>query len=231
MLLDRVRVDAAVQALRPDFAVLALAVSGLVNGPSDAQSETWLRDAEAHARAAGGAVPAHVAAWQEAYRAFGAKPQRTASSVEALWRRALGPGLPRVNWLVDLYNAVSVRHGLPVGGEDLAAFAGQIRLVRAVGTETFDTVKDGQPANDPPSSGEVVWADDLGVTCRRWNWRQGTRTRLTDASSTALFLLERLEPMPLDALDAAGDALIAGIRARTPEVVVERRRFGPDATS
>ena len=34
----------------------------------------------------------HVAAWREAYRAFGAKPQRTRNSVEALLRRAASRG-------------------------------------------------------------------------------------------------------------------------------------------
>ena len=223
-------VDASVHTLRPDFAVLALAVTGFVNGPGDLYSEAALQDAEAHARAAGDAVPAHVVSWQEAYRAFGAKPQRTASSVEALWKRALGPGIPRVNWLVDVYNAISVRHLLPVGGEDLAPFVGPIRLARAIGTETFETTKDGQPVNDPPVPGEVVWGDALGVTCRRWNWRQGTRTRLTGDSTSALFLLERLAPMPLDAFEAAADALVATIRTRAPGALVERTRFGPQAS-
>jgi DNA/RNA-binding domain of Phe-tRNA-synthetase-like protein len=230
---DRVSVDAAIWALRPDFAVLAVGVDGLANGPSDRASNDALAAAEAVVRdnaAGAGAALAHIAAWHEAYRAFGARPQRTAPSVDALWKRAAGPGLPRINWLVDLYNAISVQHGLPVGGEDVARFVGPIRLVRAAGTETFDTIKDGQPANDPPAPGEVVWADDLGVTCRRWNWRQGTRTRLTEASTNALFLLERLAPMPLDALDAAADALIAGIRARTPDARVTRVRFGPAAS-
>lgn len=229
MVLDRLSVAPEVHALRPDFAVLAMAVTGLVNGPGDAQSEAWLREAEEVARGAGGVTPPHVVSWQEAYRAFGAKPQRTASSVEALWKRAAGPGLPRVNWLVDVYNAISVAHVLPVGGEDLASYSGPIRLVRATGAEPFDTMKDGQPANDPPLAGEVVWADDLGVTCRRWNWRQCTRTRLTDTSTTALFLLERLAPLPLEALDAAGDALLARLRTRTPDLQVERARFGPVA--
>jgi DNA/RNA-binding domain of Phe-tRNA-synthetase-like protein len=229
MSLERVRVDDAIPALRPDFAVMAVIVSGLANGPGDAQSEQWLQEAEAHARDNAGALPPHVAAWQDAYRAFGAKPNRTASSVEALWKRATGPGLPRVNWLVDVYNAVSVRHVLPVGGEDLDRFSGPIRLMRASGAEPFDTMKDGQPFSDPPAAGEVVWADDLGVTCRRWNWRQGTRTRLTEASTSALFLLERLAPMPLEALDAAGDALVSMIRARTPGVQVTRQRLGPHA--
>jgi DNA/RNA-binding domain of Phe-tRNA-synthetase-like protein len=59
-----------------------------------------------------------VAAWREAYRAFGAKPQRTRNSLESLLRRAAS-GLPRVNWPTDCYNAVSVLHQIPVGGEDL----------------------------------------------------------------------------------------------------------------
>ena len=85
MFLDRVSVDDAVAVLRPDFAVLAIAVTGLVNGPGDAQSEATLADAEAFARTAPETLHPHVAAWHEAYRAFGAKPQRTAPSVDALW--------------------------------------------------------------------------------------------------------------------------------------------------
>ena len=99
--------------------------------------------------------------------------------------------------------------------------------MRATGAEPFDTTKDGAPFNDPPSPGEVAWADARGVTCRRWNWRQGTRTRLTETSTDALFLLERLAPYPLDDLDAAGDALEALLRRRMPASSIVRRRLGP----
>jgi DNA/RNA-binding domain of Phe-tRNA-synthetase-like protein len=219
-------VDPEVVALRPDFAVLVVTARGVANGPSDPSSEAWLHRAEANARSAAGPPP-HASAWQDAYRAFGAKPQRTPSSLEALWKRAAGPGLPRVNWLVDVYNAISVLHALPVGGEDLARYQGPPRLFRAAGHERFDTVESGQAIDQPPAPGEVVWADDHGVTCRRWNWRQCVRTRLTDTSTDALFLLERLAPLPLDALDAAGDALLALVRERCPAVAVERHRVGP----
>jgi DNA/RNA-binding domain of Phe-tRNA-synthetase-like protein len=84
----------------------------------------------------------HVAAWPEGYRAFGAKPQRTRNSLEALLRRAPS-GLPRVNRLTDLYNAVSVLHQVPLGTEDLTRYAGAPRPVRATGTEPFDTVAEG----------------------------------------------------------------------------------------
>jgi len=223
MPLHAVSVDDAIHRLRPDFRVLALRVSGLRNGPSTPESEAWLAEAEAQARAAAPGLHPHIAAWQDAYRQFGAKPQRTPSSVEALWQRAVKGALPRVNWLVDLYNAVSVAHVLPVGGEDAARFAGDLRLVRATGDEAFDTVREGAAVVEHASPGEVVWADDLGVTCRRWNWRQGTRTRLTEESTDALFLLERLEPFLLSDLEAAGDALAGAISGRFPTAIIERQ--------
>ena len=139
-------VDSAVFALRPDYRALLLAMDGIVPGPGDQESDTLLQSAQAAPRQAlhGGPAEAlpHVAAWREAYRAFGAKPQRTRNSLEALLRRAAS-GLPRVNRLTDYYNAVSVLHQLPLGGEDLTRFAGPPRLFRATGAEPFDTVADG----------------------------------------------------------------------------------------
>ena len=112
---------------RPDYRALLLAVDGLVPAPSGGHTEALLRGAEASARDALREQPVDrippVASWREAYRAFGAKPQRTRNSLEALLRRA-GSGLPRVNRLTDLYNAISVSHRIPVGGEDLTRYAG-----------------------------------------------------------------------------------------------------------
>ncbi|KOG85267.1 hypothetical protein ADK38_37650, partial [Streptomyces varsoviensis] len=108
----------------------------------------------------------HLAAWREAFRAFGAKPQRTRPSAEALLRRA-ADGLPRVDRLTDIYNAISVAHVVPLGGEDLDHYQGPARLVRADGTEEFATAAGGESVIEHPAPGEVVWRDDAGVTCRR----------------------------------------------------------------
>jgi DNA/RNA-binding domain of Phe-tRNA-synthetase-like protein len=163
-----------------------------------------------------------VAAWREAYRAFGAKPQRTRNSLEALLRRAES-GLPRVNRLTDVYNAVSVLHQLPVGGEDLTRYTSAPRLVRATGTEHFDTVAAGAAVVEHPDAGEVVWCDASGVTCRRWNWRQARRTQLREETTTALFILDALAPMTDDALHAAADDLLAHLAYAGPEVRAVRR--------
>ncbi|MCW3840632.1 phenylalanine--tRNA ligase beta subunit-related protein [Micromonospora yasonensis] len=215
------QVDAAVFGLRPDYRAMLLAVDGLRPGPSDQATEAMLQTAEATAREALRDRPVeqlpHVAAWREAYRAFGAKPQRTRNSLEALLRRTAS-GLPRVNRLTDLYNAVSVLHQIPLGGEDLTRYTGAPRLVRATGTEPFDTAADGITMIEHPEPGEVVWCDDVGVTCRRWNWRQARRTQLREDTTTALFILDALDPITDEALTAAADDLIAHLTRLGPDV-------------
>ena len=219
-------VDSAVFALRPDYRALLLAVDGIVPGPGDQDSDALLQAAQAAARRALNSGPAeelpHVAAWREAYRAFGAKPQRTRNSLEALLRRAES-GLPRVNRLTDYYNAVSVLHQIPLGGEDLIRYACPPRLVRATGAEPFDTVADGLAVTEHPDPGEVVWCDEAGVTCRRWNWRQARRTQLREDTSAALFILDALDPVTGQELRAAADDLVARLTRLGPGVRAARR--------
>lgn len=207
------RIDPAVTALRPDYRALLLVADGLRPGPSDDWSDALLSAAE---RDAPPVDHPHALAWAEAFKAFGAKPQRTRPSLTALLRRT--DGLPRIDRLTDAYNAVSVRHAVPVGGEDLDAYEGPIRLTRAVGDEPFETVSGGGPVVEHPEPGEVVWRDDAGVTCRRWNWRQCTRTRLTTSTTRAVFVLDALAPMDDAALHEAGDALTDALRETGAEV-------------
>ncbi|MCO5970126.1 B3/B4 domain-containing protein [Actinoallomurus soli] len=215
-MLDQIVIDEAVQALRPDFAVLLMTAEGLANGSSDGRTG----DVTPSEGVDGG----HVEAWREAYRGFGVNPKRARPSVDALLRRG---DLPEINRVVDAYNVVSVRFELPIGGEDLDAYDGPARLVRAAGDEPFDTVKNGEAVVEHPEPGEVIWRDGTGVTCRRWNWRQCTRTRITEQTKNALFILERLEPHPLDRLRAAGDALAGMLTEISPDVVIRTRLLEP----
>lgn len=225
-LLDAAHVEDAVFALRPDYRVMLVAADGLTPGASDQASEELLTAAEKFAIEALADSPVteipHVAAWREAYRAFGAKPQRTRNSLEALTRRA-ADGLPRVNRLTDIYNAISVLHQVPLGGEDLARYQGAPRLIRATGTEPFDTTANGEAVIEHPEPGEVVWCDQAGVTCRRWNWRQGRRTALTETTTTAIFILDALDAMSDAALLAATDDLVTHLTRPGTDVRVARR--------
>ena len=171
----------------------------------------------------------HLEAWRTAFRAFGANPKKSPSSVDSLWKRLQKDGaLPRIDPVVDLYNTLSIRFGAPFGGEDADRYAGSPRLGFATGSETFDTTRNGAPVIENPDKGEIVWYDDDGITCRRWNWRQCRRTALSRASRNLWFIIDRLPPMPLEELLGAGEALVHGLRRICPEVEASVSLLEPD---
>jgi DNA/RNA-binding domain of Phe-tRNA-synthetase-like protein len=79
-----------------------------------------------------------------------------------------------------------------------------------------------------PDPGEVVWRDEAGVTCRRWNWRQARRTQLRDDTTAALFILDALDPVTGQELHAAADDLVARLTRLGPGVQVARRLIAAD---
>jgi DNA/RNA-binding domain of Phe-tRNA-synthetase-like protein len=210
-------VDPRVAAAFPDYRALVVVARGVPNRPSNDVSRQLLAEATERARDALAGRPAselpEIASWRTAFSCFGAKPSRFPSSAEALLKRvARGETPPAINGLVDCYNAVSLAHRLPIGGEDVDRVSGAVELRFAGGDEHFDLAgPDGKPAL--PWPGEVVWADDQGITCRCWNWRQGARTRLTDETTNAYFLLETLPPRGTAELDSAAAELLAHLGA------------------
>ncbi|MGH9441192.1 MAG: B3/B4 domain-containing protein [Thermoanaerobaculia bacterium] len=226
----RLKADARVLERFPGYTALVLYATGLTNGASDAESAGLLREAEAHARMEFGETPAashpHLQAWRSAFAAFGSKPSKFLCSAEALLKRVLkGDEIPPINRVVDAYNAVSIRRVLPAGGEDLDRLESDLHLTLASGDEPFDLLGgDGSPEH--PDPGEVIWRDSAGVTCRRWNWRQCRQTRLTEATSDAYFVIDRLEPYPVEILHAAGEELKSLLSRISPGCELETEILG-----
>ena len=223
--LDLARVDSRVWQEFPDYVAVLLAVSDLQPGPTSAHSDSLLSLAEEQALIAldGGValdLP-EVALWRAAYASFGVKPRDARSSIEALLRRA-DQGLPRIDRLTDVYNAISIRHRIPIGGENLDAYDGPPQLGYSDGAQIFDTMRDGELVEELVPVGEVVWHDDAGVTCRRWNWRQCVRTRLDEGTIRALFILDGLGVDARHRAERAADELISELRVDSPDLKVEK---------
>ncbi|CAD0106022.1 unnamed protein product [Aureobasidium uvarum] len=227
-IVDSATVAKTVFELRPDYLALLIAVDGITPSPSDSSSDQHLQTAELAAKARVSTstvvteIPA-IKAWRDTYKSFGAKPKKYQSSIEALTRRAVaGGGLPRVNRLTDIYNSVSVQCNVCVGGEDLDAYIGFPRLMRATGDEKFET----KAGDEKPEKGEVVWCDEGGVTCRNWNWRQCVRTQLKEDTGAALFILDALSPIDRGLLEVAGEELVKRLREGSEGLVVAKRVIG-----
>ena len=138
-----------------------------------------------------------IAAWREAYRAFGAKPKKHRSSVENMIRMILdGAVVPSINSAVDVYNAISLKHCVPCGGDDLNCVVGDIRLTFATGGERFVPLNGTEPVS--PRPGEIIYRDDEDVLCRRWNWRECDKSKMTEASMNLCLVVEGLPPFTAD---------------------------------
>jgi DNA/RNA-binding domain of Phe-tRNA-synthetase-like protein len=191
-------VDDRVFVTFPDLQIGILACHDIRNSVSPLEVTAVLRAAEAELRSHE-TDPEHlkeystIKAWQEAHRAFGSNPNKFMCSVHALAKRVVkGNNLPNINILVDCYNSVSLKTLLPIGGEDLDCCSGNIHLTIAEGYESFTPL--GEDASDPPEAGEVIYRDDVGVICRKFNWREAARTCLTQSTTNAVLVIEALPP-------------------------------------
>ncbi|MGE0140838.1 MAG: B3/4 domain-containing protein [Ilumatobacteraceae bacterium] len=199
-------IDPAIFERWPAYRVILVAVDHADTITLADDAHRLLAGAHLAARSAEpGVVDPHTSRWHDAYRDFGIKPRVARPSTDALIRRAASDnGLPSINVLVDLYNAISILHRVPIGGEDLDRYDGPARLVIADGTEAFHTTSNGEPVVDHPQPGEPIWTDDTAITCRRWNWRQTNRTAIDHTTTRVGFIIDSLDaPVHAGATDAA----------------------------
>ena len=178
--------------------------------PEDAQAIEQLLSranalAEKHLESSTLSENAPVRAWRQAYQQF--KTKRGARcSIENLLKRVLkGKPVGHITPAVDIYNTVSLSYALPVGGEDLHAIEGDLRLKVTDGGDAFLPL--GEEADDPTLPGELAYIDDAGAVCRCWNWRDGVRTALSDDSADAFLAIECVEPERMGDCQAAIDRL------------------------
>lgn len=199
----------------PEFRVAVVVLAGLdLAGGANAGIEAALTAAEDDAlalldRTELADIPS-VAAWRRAYKRFGIKQTRYRNSLERLLRRLRGgQRLPRINPLVDLYNAVSLAHRMPAGADDLDRVTPPIAFRFGGPADSFLDMGVEPPAEDPPRDGEVVLADAVHVLCRRWNWRQDARTMIRPETRRAVLTVQALDPADDAPLRAAADAVVA----------------------
>jgi len=172
---------------------------GVSNGDSPAELVALLREAEAAVRERLDkdrlAEHPRIASWREAFRAFGAKPAKFRSSIEAMVRRVLsGNELPSINALVDIGNTLSLRHLVPTGGHAIDEVEQDIALRPATGEEVF--VAFGSDETEHPDPGEIVFVEGQTVLTRRWSWRQANHTLTLPSTKAIEFNVDGLPPVP-----------------------------------
>ena len=180
----------------PDYRVAFVVAEGLTIAPERPPAlEALIAEREAAARERWGGMELSqipgIAAWRAAYKGFGIRQTRYRSSVERLVKNVLaGRPLARVNAFVDLYNAVSLAHVLPLGADDLDRVTPPLAFRTAREGDSFvDMAEEGEQP-EAPKPGEVVYADAAHVLCRRWNWRQDARSIIRPETTRAVITVQ-----------------------------------------
>lgn len=144
-----------------------------------------------------------IRTYRQAYQKFKTK-KGARSSIEALLKRSTSDRpVTTISPLVDIYNAASLRFGLPCGAEDLDTFVGNLQLTVTEGGDEFYLI--GDENNNPTLPGEVCYKDDKGAVCRCFNWRDGERTMITDDTKNAFLVMELVNSDRVEDLECALD--------------------------
>ncbi|HFI0053839.1 TPA: B3/4 domain-containing protein [Streptococcus suis] len=144
-----------------------------------------------------------IQTYRQAYQKFKTK-KGARSSIEALLKRSASDRpVSTISPLVDIYNAASLRFGLPCGAEDIDTFVGDLHLTVTEGGDEFYLI--GDEVNQPTLPGEVCYKDDKGAVCRCFNWRDGERTMITDKTKNAFLVMELVNSDRLEDLENALD--------------------------
>ncbi|HEM4695066.1 MULTISPECIES: B3/4 domain-containing protein [Streptococcus] len=144
-----------------------------------------------------------IQTYRQAYQKFKTK-KGARSSIEALLKRSASDRpVSTISPLVDIYNAASLRFGLPCGAEDIDTFVGDLHLTVTEGGDEFYLI--GDEVNQPTLPGEVCYKDDKGAVCRCFNWRDGERTMITDETKNAFLVMELVNSDRVEDLENAFD--------------------------
>ncbi|MFC1725450.1 B3/4 domain-containing protein [candidate division KSB1 bacterium] len=152
-----------------------------------------------------------IFSWREAYRSFKAKPKKYKCSVENMYTMILnGLELHSINNIVDIYNAVSLKHNIPAGGDDIDKIEGDILLTYAEGSERFIPLNGIHSIF--PKPGEVIYRDAEDVLCRRWNWRECEKSKMTEKSKNICLVVEGLPPVTREEVEQITTELAGEIK-------------------
>lgn len=127
--------------------------------------------------------------YRRAFQKLNINPNKFMSSIEALLTRiAKKKGMPHINAVVDLGNAISLKYYLPVGAHDLATMDGEFCVRTSTEEDSF--LPFGAQETEKVDVDEVVYATGTKVRTRRWIWRQSEEGKIGADTTDLLFILD-----------------------------------------
>ncbi|CRF34495.1 tRNA synthetase subunit beta [Brachyspira suanatina] len=132
----------------------------------------------------------YIKCYRDAFQKLNINPNKFMCSIEALLTRiSKKKGMPEINSIVDLVNAVSIKYKLPMGAHDLDSMNNEDFYIRySVDDDTF--LPFGETETEKVDNNELVYAVTHDIRTRRWIWRQSEYGKITENSSNIIFPID-----------------------------------------
>ena len=141
--------------------------------------------------------------WLKIFADMGASERRL-PSVVSLWRLIERYGhLQDINYFVDVYNHISVKYGIPIGGYDISKFPHAALTLRFANKgDEFQPLGLNQ-IEKLKGLKEIVYYSGEQVVCRYWNNKDSELTKIDDTTNNVLITFDYFgsEELLIQAID------------------------------
>lgn len=195
----------------PDYCVGVVVACGIDNHVPNARIDGMLDEAVAafaeEFKDVNLKEDARIVPFRDAFRKLGINPNKFMCSIEALAKRVQKKGeLPHINAVVNVGNAVSLKHCVPIGAHDIEQLENEDMAIRfAVPEDTF--VPMGSTDIEKPDENELVYVSGNTVKTRRWTWRQSEDGKIADDTKDVLYPVDGFIGVNYDKVIEARDEL------------------------
>lgn len=208
-------VEKAVFEKLPTACFGVVVAKGMNNAKSYPQIDSFLNESinTAFAKYEGKHVKEEEAIlpYRAAFQALGINPNKYMCSIEALFTRiAKGKGMPHINPIVDLGNAVSLKYTLPMGAHDIGGATEDMTVRFAKPEDTF--IPFGAEQAETLDADELIYAVGSQVRTRRWTWRQSEHGKIADTSSDIFFPIDGFTDINKETVLLAREELVSLIK-------------------
>ncbi|AHF92315.1 tRNA ligase [Opitutaceae bacterium TAV5] len=143
-----------------------------------------------------------LAGFRTLHKKVGRSNKHFPAASEALVRLLRRKGIiPSINLLVDIYNCVSLETRLALGAHDVTRVEGDIALRLTDGSERF--VPLGASAPEVVPAGEYGYVDGSNEILCRLDYKQVEKTRVTETTTEAFYILQGHADTSGEVLEAA----------------------------
>ncbi|MBN2069423.1 MAG: hypothetical protein JW739_07285 [Opitutales bacterium] len=166
----------------------------------------------------------YLLGYRELHTSIGKSNKKFIASSENLLSYVLKKqNLPSINAIVDLYNAVSIKYMLSMGGHDMDKIEGGMHLRISKGKEMFNGLGSEVPIELP--QGEYGYFDQSGDVLCRMDVKQSIKTLIDLKTSNCLLVLQGNAAMPWEHVVEAANEISAQIRAHFFTTNIDRIDF------